>query len=123
MTLESIVTSLEISKKLDAAGYPQKESINYWCFLNTEEEPIVVGLKRPKDDEIAAPTAEEILRRLPGKITGPLYLDVQFKGEPRKWRVAFCGSQSIYLELEDSLANAAAQMWIYLKENNFLPSL
>jgi hypothetical protein len=32
MPLEDICTSLEISRKLAEAGFPQEGGLNYWCF-------------------------------------------------------------------------------------------
>jgi hypothetical protein len=32
MTLENICTSLETSRKLAEAGFPQEGGLNYWCF-------------------------------------------------------------------------------------------
>lgn len=37
MTLQSIVTSLELSKKLAEAGFEQEDGIAYWVMYSTEE--------------------------------------------------------------------------------------
>ena len=74
----------------------------------------------------AAPTAEEILRRL------PLVLDIHavvddrprmralkiIPSHPNRWKVSY---ENILDQTEDSLANAAAAMYCYLAENNLFP--
>ena len=73
----------------------------------------------------AAPTAEEILRRLPKVRAGKsstLYVDI---GEDVSyWVVGYSSQPSddwVPKVSDQSLANAAAAMWIYLQEHSLLP--
>ena len=124
---QSITVSLEWAKKLKEAGWKQ---IGF--FWKTEKSGGITGWsgdtsKPPKEDLdwIAAPTAEEILRRLPHQIvleTHPLFLQAMPDGD--EWKIAYWTfriEKGVWKN-EDSLANAAAAMWCYLEENNLLPS-
>lgn len=144
-TPESIVVSLEWAKKLKDAGWPQGnyaedvrshfywyntiDGLNNWKIISLED---IRGLI--SKFEIAAPTAEELLRRLPEYFDDAEMRDGIYK---RFWLVAqkdgnwtVCYSDG-HCQIKkgigpmritgDTLANAAASMWIFLKENNLLP--
>jgi hypothetical protein len=135
---ESIVTSLDWSKKLKEAGWSQEGSTFYW----QEHQPThefhvwfrdVLHLSEVKVPGLcfAAPTAEEILRRLPKDITkndGSCYaLEVYFCAEDGNCLVYKPMIRGQIMQLadaanKDSLANAAAAMWVYLSEQKLLPS-
>jgi hypothetical protein len=128
---ESLVTSLALSKELKEAGWEQDNLFIYvqkqpekksdtehwdiWRRNTTQVENVF--------DWLSAPTAEEILRILPDIIDERAGLLVyRDRGD---WCVAYewipnGGFRN--LEVENSLANAAAQCWLYLKKNNLLPS-
>jgi hypothetical protein len=143
MNTESIVTSLEWSKKLKEAGFPQEAWAHYRKNNPTDRDDDAYfffgfgdEFERPKpqwefDDWIAAPTAEEILRRLPKKI---VQVPKFSYGDPEVlmltanmttndlWYVRYLSSKlQQYGEADESLANAAAAMYCYLAENNLLP--
>ena len=76
MTLEQICVSKEWADKLKEAGFPQKDSYFYWSTVNKPnivlkdkyQHPISQALTiNPHwlDEIIAAPTASEILEKLP----------------------------------------------------------
>lgn len=134
MSNESITVSLEMAKRLKEAGWEQLSSVFCWSEIISGAE--VIGKEDVKlwleqygrgDEDIFsdAPTAEEILRRLPhmepGKCEGIADLEMT-PIHPDRWRVAYNESgvgYHIKFE-EDTLANAAAQMWIYLSDNKLL---
>jgi hypothetical protein len=138
-TAESIVVSLERAKELRDAGWPQssKGSVYAW-----REDVAGWGIAQMYQDEnveweghISAPTAEEILRRLPLSIerakdgnvrVGFLCVRPVATGG---WAVIYRRrtgatgrSTKIADVCADTLANAAAAMYVYLAENNLLPS-
>ena len=143
-TNQQITVSLEVAKRLAKAGWPQDECIFRWhetvtgSVLYPEgEEPY------PGTENLASPTAEEILRRLPAhlidrkkngdvvgydlhcqKLSG---MEIVAGANWKLWyfrvrdgiEVAPLGNFSY----GDTLANASASMFCFLKENNLLPKL
>lgn len=144
-TPESLVTSLHWSKELQKAGWPQGQSIivhsttsdgysNHSCHVRLD--PGHPNFGSPFYLEWAAPTAEEILRRLPHEIEQTKSDDdssvLQCGPTPngklgRDWHVWYWdfGYGDIpdrkLLYTADTLANAAAAMYCYLAENGLLP--
>ena len=146
---KDITVSQDWAKKLHEVGWEAPCYGHYrkgfggeWFFHSFSDEP-----EHLDDGQwIPAPTAEEILRRLPesilmksdfpnmrndsrnptvyqglrigftapnrGSIKSRLCIRYQSDYEPA------CAGEVI---IEDTLANAAAAMWCYLKENNLLP--
>lgn len=126
---ESIVTSLEWAKKLKSAGYPQGESRDTWSTtesgsnssLHERVKPGHPNYGSPYYCEYDAPYAEEILRRLPPHLLTELFtLMVLPSGEGRLWAVDYEGTP--HGKIDESIANAAAAMWVFLKEHNLLPN-
>lgn len=130
MTPESITVSLEWAKKLKEVGYPQGECTFWWqnsyCPIENAYVDNVVPFETRKNEfgvkYIAAPTAEQILRRLPcvpsdfpltiaRYSTGGYYIDYSPENSDKQQVIE-----------ADTLANAAAAMYCYLAENNLLPS-
>ncbi len=112
-----------------------------WFLTGFEHycEGIMEGKPIELKDHLAAPTAEEILRELPphridakknGDVVGyDLYCKQCFgvdamEGRWKVWYFRFrdgCELAPLGMpQYADTLANAAAEMWIYLKENNLL---
>lgn len=159
LTPESIVTSLEWSKKLKEAGWPQGfsgvfasstvESIDqilpkyqlesgyfYWFDVRSD---YTKGEIIPQVETIycnypmiaAAPTAEEILRRLPVFIRNAReweYTLETIKMNDESWLVQYRKTSGMTNNVltgsrkcGSSLANAAASMYVYLAENKLLP--
>lgn len=134
--MDSITTSLEMCKKLKEAGWPQDGTEFFWrTSVGLDAEIIwdkghVGGWNKYF---YAAPTAEEILRRLPKKI---VQVPKFSYGDPEVlmltanmttndlWYVRYLSSRiQQYGEADASLANAAAAMYCYLSENKLLPPL
>lgn len=142
MNAESIVVSLDMAKQLAKAGWPQEESYLAWFTMQngkTSEVHRNVGNLLPID--FAAPTAEEILRRLPGYVLdkgityglrveklNPLQIfDRTGENQEYMWKMDYYRIRD-NIELcppsppvtGTNLANAAAAMWCYLSENDLL---
>jgi len=122
---EYITVSLEVAREMKKAGWGQKA---IWFWTTTDEfDPFLYGAKMdgtqptltpPSSDReyFAAPTVEEILRELPKEI---VITPAPFaKGG---WRVAWDVKNG--RSYCDTPSNAAAKMWIYLKENNLLDTI
>lgn len=147
-TPESITVSLEMAKKLKASGWPQKDYFlcSCCCFAQVEfiEPEPDTGWWRCsecwlEDDGISCPTADEILRRLPGIILtmeSPCVLEAHFYPTlaPPHVTVGYMAAGlnetgwrtwkgKMLCEEADTLANAAAAMTCYLADNNLLPPL
>lgn len=144
MTPESIVTSIEWSKKLKELGWDQEEALYEWTqaydwesgrkfrttLLQRAEKrrgekhgrwKVGGGIERKF---FATPTTEEILRRLPKVIDQELCLQINVHGD--RWNVGYwnVNEQTMikYQQFQDTLANAAAAMYCYLSSHNLLPS-
>lgn len=103
MNPESITVSLEWATKLKEAGWDDV------CYFRQEEH---------EGPGLEFPTAEEILRRLPDspRPHSPMHIFRMIDGT---WQIVYDNTEDFVIA--DTLANAAAQMWIYLKTNHLLP--
>lgn len=143
---EQITTSLEVSKRLREAGWG-KTTHNWWMvgektiLQNIHCDPLY-----PYNVEwYPAPTAEEILGELPKYIDkGRLSIFSPTDTEPHgSWHISYCERFENYSDVacgmnlvrkrrgkskheyclsesSPSLANASAELWIYLKENKLI---
>ena len=125
-----ITTSLEWAEKLKEAGWLQEKSYFVWGRIGSGEK---MGIK-PRYSEgsrmrYSAPSAEEILRELPEEIEESDYWleiakSIHWGDTPWEIRYRKNGELLLWDDPEpiraDTLANASAAMWIYLKENNLL---
>jgi len=157
MTPESITVSLDLAKQLRDAGYPQgfsgvfapqtveridqilpanqlDGSYFYWMdvrsdYTKGEPSPQVESIYCNYPMIAAAPTAEEILRKLPevlylGEERVAVYLNAL--PDDNKWIVSYseernCDVPDFWKRDKESLANAAAAMYLYLFSHNLLP--
>lgn len=134
--------SIERARALKEAGWKQNDCSHYWV------EIVVPRLKREEpsrewklltqresnealfkftEQKIAAPTAEEVLRELPVDviIDGYEYRIEMLKRHGvsnDKYYVNYRYYTKVYEFMEDTLADATTSAWIYLKENNLLPT-
>lgn len=142
MNPESIVVGLEQAKALKEAGWPLRENLFAYAvedkffkkrsiFLQWNGETYLpwYGESRPDGTYtlFAAPTAEEILRRLPGQwpTSTSMFERLRMEETNRGFVIGYSSQQHIFKNDDwfeaDTLANAAAAMWLYLKEQNLLP--
>ncbi len=143
--LKHIAVSLEYAERLKKAGWPQEEPILFWTYTDEYtdgdyHEWVVANLeewKFDKKDDIAAPTAEEILATLPPKIpknptthSFDAYLSVQrllpqcpLDAPSQGWKVIYEGWDSEFFQAfgRTTMADAAAAMYCFLKEKDFFP--
>lgn len=130
-------TSLETSKLLKQAGFPQSTHFR-WADLRIDEIADGKQLEicsHPEDIHnfsFAAPTAEEVLNELPLVLDKHCYLKVFRQDTPgnyneKYWHIAYnenrhtCGKPSqMAWQFETSLAEAAAKMYLYLAEKGLL---
>lgn len=135
-TPESIVVSLDTAMKLKAAGYPQGLSRDTWstteggfnASLHERVMPDHPNYNSPFYIEYDAPYAEEILRRLPLKLDQErTYQRLQIVLYEDGYRIGYWDSPADMPTEADfeanTLSDAAASMWIYLKEHHPLSLL
>lgn len=120
--------SLELSKQLKEAGYPQVDCAFYYdvYHLGKEDQQIDFLLEKQKENEhftsLASPSADEILEQLPESFNG-WHMHISRYDE---WGIVYELWQGDALrdtmeQTDKSLADAAAKCWLYLKEHNLLP--
>lgn len=128
---ESITVSLEWAKKLQTAGWPHGGYFAWYIYPDLPPDQREPGVEQPHEDlekhhdkgwkvkleHYRAPTAEEILQRLPTFVI--FNNNGKFGIQCKKNEMN--GYNKNVEFMNDSLANATAAMWIYLKENNLLP--
>lgn len=148
MKLEQICVSLELSKKLEKAGYPQ-ESLFRWVKLEAGwrlfsiwewENETGYSWEDLTDDRLdyewySAPTASELGEALSGFIINDdvhLTLVIQKinigtkKTFPDfgKWGITYCFlptfTHILHSEIDEKLVEALAKMWLYLKDKGLL---
>lgn len=143
----AITVSLEWAKKLKEAGYPQGSTHYLWGedgWKLDGKKDVSHNLIQPKGDIpykdggkiedgvyqrfYAAPTAEEILRRLPYSYekkvnrTQKAVVYITVHREKQGWQVRAHSKRTLHWASQiDTLANAAAAMYCYLSSNNLLP--
>lgn len=126
--------SLELSKQLKEAGYPQ-ESYFYWEKWVTEEEgysllhyiSITEWNEDDKNRMFTSPTADEILDQLPISVkTNEIHFFIKLYKSGIYWIISYLQKdltevyKNLYQTSSESIADAAAKMWLYLKKNNLL---
>lgn len=116
------ITSLELAKKLKSAGYPQEHSGFFYILKEKGVYDIVFQpLQVYVDDDIAAPTADEILDSLPGRIAGNyyrLFIIRTMLEDEYKWEIIYQPDaeykEMFVSRISKNLADAAAKMWLFL---------
>lgn len=125
--------SLSLAKQLKEAGYSNEWSTFYWEDLFDGNAQLVTEKEKAHyqdGKEIkywAAPTADEILDRLPWQIKdgidrGRLVVEKSFFD--KRWKVTYVdygsGGRFAQSNEDENIADSAAKMWLYLKEQNLL---
>lgn len=122
---ESICVSLDMAKKLYDLGF-RPVTVFSW-YKNSGDEYFIDRQNEYGIFECAAPTAEEILRRLPWKIErdgSTFFLRIERWNDSLdvlSWRVIYPNLHA-FTNIDNSLANASASMWLFLKEHSLLPN-
>lgn len=132
-------TSLQTSRLLKENGYPQESSFWWWedNFGLPQDRSSSLNDHKPHNPQngwayFAAPTADEILDMLPARITNPNTRNMDFlrihpgddskqdnrQGYTLEYHTAF--SAPLVRVTDNSLADAAAKMWLYLKREGLL---
>ena len=142
-----ITVSLEKAKELKEYGWPQD---NYFLWIvdssgsghfghYTFDHILVidsVGVAEDGSkiaDKFSAPTAEELLRRLPEAVKYPVRNAIEYELlirpfddlDERHWEITYAKDidnvdNTPLHETTGSLSDAAAEMFIWLKQNNLL---
>ena len=131
MTLEQICVNKEWAEKLKEAGFPQKDSYFYWSTVNKPnivlkdkyQHPISQALTiNPHwlDEIIAAPTASEILEKLPSSIDIGHFLIRKHSWGYSINIIEHMSLESNHEEQGKSLANALTKMLIWLVKNEYI---
>lgn len=124
MTLETLVCSLPLAKKLRELGVPQK-SVFYWDYISDDGNTGIL-LENDESDGISAFTAGELGEMLPQTVDqedefSPYFLNIHQCTIPRGrcWQVRYGtgkdGDNTISIT-RDTLADSFATMLIYLIE-------
>ena len=118
----SITVDIKMARKLEKAGW-DKRCFSYWVpYLKGYALAYDFEENALPDENYCAPTASEILDGLPivlrkkNLCCSKSVPDI--RGNPF-WQVSY-DWEAVFGS--DTLANAAAELWIYLKENDLLPS-
>lgn len=121
--------TLQTAKKLKEAGFPQKG--DYW-WSNVLQDKFDLSSEQTwqcghgkyfhvdfenEEVNIAAPTAEEVLELLPRKIAQREWIRILRGSHDRLWHITYGHHRKVR---DESLAEASAKMWLYLKKNNLL---
>lgn len=127
-TTQSITVDLEHARMMQEVGWPQDEPLHVWFRITADGDwrcrhQYSGQGGRAADDYMfehghafAAPTAEEILRRLPVRLDGGYPIAV-FR-DHRGWCVHYRDEMQF---TDDTLSNAAAAMYCHLSKSNLLP--
>lgn len=128
MQIDNLVVSLETAKKLKAAGWSKPTAFVQVKHSNKiyELRAHSTSMDTYKVPYLPAPTAEEILRELPESIKikrKPLWLSIHKDADIVGFFLSYLSGDNVDMVVmpsNKSLSEAAAQMWIWCKENNYL---
>lgn len=116
------VVSLETAKKLKEAGFPQPLIPTFYyhydrLMYNSNQYEFEVSEKL----WVAAPTADEILEKLPHAVNDGSFLHIR-KDENGKYAVLYTILADTYhgFSWYENLSEAAAQMYEYLKKEGLI---
>lgn len=128
--------NLELSKQLKSTGFPQDTEHSSFCYyMNNGESALLQcpeGMWPFENKTFASPTADEILDQLPDRIVTDegMCFDLNIWSNPSypRWVVSYWWDEDTRRESgmdnknisDNSLADALAKMWLYLKNNNLL---
>lgn len=123
--MTSHTTSLKMAKRLKEAGYPQEGEF-WWKHYEKNKVGQLPVLMPDEDindsfmeDYYAAPLATELLERIPVR----LYISKEkqpLAGNSILWHVSGQEGSGIPIFAEESLTDALAECWLYLKQEGLL---
>ena len=139
MKIEKQVVSLDLCKKLKEAGYPQDDSYYAWIrplepyrtLMKVEHElrgynDMTWGSMPQRELSeywVSAPTVSELGEKLPSELNTDKQEGLEIHRSRCEWIVAYRiqGSTWRISKCDDnSLADAMAEMWLYLKDKELL---
>jgi len=127
MTINELVVSREIGEKLKSAGW-NKPTAFVWiqCRDGDDYEIHEHNYDCEKmNTAIPAPTAEELLAELPASViikSGEYWLSI-YKWRIGSWQIQYSKNGKILnTTVASSLAEAAARMWLWCVEHNYIQS-
>jgi|SRR5882724_1291020 len=123
-----------LSEQLEEAGYPQENTYWFWAVeMDKGRETSRWSLCQydhllPDHPKYASPTADEILDQLPDNIDKDQFYNLFIeKIDNEKWGIRYTNSLpsrdeeiSIAKRWGNSLADATAKCWLYLKKEGLL---
>lgn len=126
--------SLELTKQLKEAGFPQDPKESYFAWeIGTDGKPYleknIIEKGGDEPSYFAAPIADELLESLPNTLNRgseiPWYLVIRKVIETvdnDEYQIFYERgfNNHIVMEFDENLADALAKMWLYLKKHNYL---
>lgn len=109
--------NLDLSKQLKEAGYPQKSFFSWSWYGNRNYPDWEVIPKWGNESEYAAPLADEILEQLPCA-TQQEWFVISKNPSKEEWVIDWNTKNEMFKG--DTLADAAAKMWLYLKKEGLI---
>lgn len=119
MKLQDICASLEMSKELKKAGYPQ-DSLFYWAKFKDVwkiRDRDAMDILFPDYEKVSAPTVAELGEALPVLVEDN-YSDCYKSADG--WECSYDRAMNGKFFTDKSEANVRAKMWLYLKEEGLL---
>ena len=109
--------SLGLCNKLTEAGFPTTELWIQWNCWNWSHK-----YYRNKRTDFVCPSVMELLDEMPDYIIDDRYtLSINYMLMWEIWYTPIYGEDKLLKHFEwDILVNALAEMWLWLKENNYL---
>lgn len=107
----------ELAKQLKDAGFPQEDALYYFTDeMSEDSDPMYyAGIETPMDDDIAAPTLEELIEACGDEITSMYRADKLSEG--RVWVVKCCDRET-HVGIGVTLTIAVAHLYLDLNPPN-----
>lgn len=117
--------NLQLSKQLKEAGFPQESDCKWNLPSEMRLHPNREVMKIAGELFVAAPTAEEVMDLLPQKVVvqerEALMEFYKMEKPLNHYKVCYAFKVSEPIKfIDESLADAAAKMYLYLAENHLL---
>ena len=130
MKLESQLVSLELSKQLKEAGYPQKGLfwwVHHYGIDSCESYKWTLFYQKDEDDKvnehIVAPTCAELGKKLPAWLSNEEdTLTLTCDKSDKYWGIFYSGfkHKQFYYQEANTEADARAKIWLYLKKEKLI---